>query len=151
MIEYRRFRSDDIEQARELCVNCLDDYEHITPDLRDKARQVTRQKYQTAEYLNSIYCIVAVDDEKTIAIGGLDGNQVKRMRVSPERRFEGIAKAMYKMLEDEARSRDIKSLELHSSMNAVGFYERMGFVTVGENTWDFHGVTVHNPVMIKEL
>ena len=151
MIEYRQFCPDDIDQARELFVSCVDDYEHITADLRNRARQVTREKYRSAEYLSSIYCIVAVADGQIVAMGGLDGNQVKRMRVSPARRFEGIARTIYQMLEKEACEHGLLSLETNSSMNAVGFYERMGFTCVGENTWDFHGVTVHNPVMIKEL
>jgi ribosomal protein S18 acetylase RimI-like enzyme len=84
-------------------------------------------------------------------MGALDGPMIKRMYVSPERRGEGIGATIYGILEGEACRQGLRQLELESSLNAVGFYERLGFTKVREKTWYLEGSPVVNVIMSKEL
>ena len=54
-------------------------------------------------------------------------------------------------LETEARRRAIKALELKASLNAVDFYEQMGFIRSSEKTWAVQGCTLRMVVMGKDL
>jgi GNAT superfamily N-acetyltransferase len=129
----------------------VDDFTGIAPEAYDKFRERIRTS-PYADELGRIFCVVAVDSAGGIVgMGALDGPMIKRMYVSPERRGEGIGATIYGILEGEACRQGLRQLELESSLNAVGFYERLGFTKVREKTWYLEGSPVVNVIMSKEL
>jgi putative acetyltransferase len=59
-----------------------------------------------------------------------DYAEVKRMYTRPSARGQGVAKALLRRIEDEARAADISVLRLETGtyqQEAIGLYERMGF------------------------
>lgn len=77
-----------------------------------------------------------VEDEKgdIVASGYLDleANSVEAVFTVPEATGKGLAGRIIAAIKDEARERGISRLTLSSTPNAQTFYQKQGFVTLGE-------------------
>lgn len=62
--------------------------------------------------------------------GHMDTCEIKGLFVSPEWTGKGIGGALLENLEEQARVKEFMSIRLKSSLNAEGFYERMGYSVV---------------------
>ncbi len=65
---------------------------------------------------------------------GPDGGPgtIGRMAVRADARGRGLGGAVLALLEQTAASRGWRSVELHAQVHAAGFYERVGYVPVGD-------------------
>jgi len=80
-----------------------------------------------------------------------EGNKAVRLRqmaVSPVLQGKGIGRVLMNFAENIARDRGFRKISMHARKNAVGFYEKLGYKTVGD---EFHEVTIPHYVMEKEL
>ena len=78
--------------------------------------------------------VLIVDGERPIATGRIDfqsGNKLGRIAVLPEYRGQGIGKRVVQELERIARQQGVSDVWLHGQTNVVGFYERLGYQSVG--------------------
>jgi GNAT superfamily N-acetyltransferase len=72
--------------------------------------------------------VIAVEREGTyIGTGCLKGFFVTTVFVLPSEHGRGIGRAIMKSLEMEAIRRGLREVELHSSISAAPFYERIGY------------------------
>lgn len=62
----------------------------------------------------------------------VEEREVHAVYVRPDYARAGVGSALLAELEGFARGRGVEVLELQSSLNAVGFYERAGYERVGE-------------------
>ncbi|MBP6964989.1 MAG: GNAT family N-acetyltransferase [Armatimonadetes bacterium] len=90
------------------------------------------------------------------AIGFVEINLVDRevsmVYVSPEYARRGVAKSLMRHAEAAARDAGIAEVHLRSSLNAVPFYERMGYRVVRTGIHcDAHGVTFECTMMERVL
>lgn len=76
---------------------------------------------------------VAVVDDVVVGTGRLlpDGT-VGRMAVAASVRGSGVGAAVLALLEQRARERLLPAVELHAQVHATGFYEKAGYVALGE-------------------
>ncbi|MBE3286170.1 GNAT family N-acetyltransferase [Enterobacter cloacae complex sp. P31C] len=83
------------------------------------------------------YPFYVVEDEKgVIAATGyldLDTHCLEAIFTLPSATGRGMATRIIKALTNEARSRGITRLRLDATPNAQSFYQKLGFVTLGEN------------------
>ena len=82
---------------------------------------------------------MAVINNKVIAVGRLHyvdktTAQLRYMAVDKTFEKQGIGKAIYSSLEEEARNNKIKLIILNARESAVGFYKKLGF-TVKKKTY----------------
>ncbi|MFE3826736.1 GNAT family N-acetyltransferase [Streptomyces sp. NPDC059092] len=54
-----------------------------------------------------------------------------RLAVSPAARGLGIGAALVRAIEDAARERGLRVVDLHAQTHALGFYERLGYEAYG--------------------
>ncbi|MER5524681.1 GNAT family N-acetyltransferase [Streptomyces sp. NPDC002677] len=54
-----------------------------------------------------------------------------RLAVSQEARGLGIGVALVRAIEDAARARGLRAVDLHAQTHALGFYERLGYEPYG--------------------
>ena len=71
--------------------------------------------------------------------------------VLPEVRGTGVAKALYAVLEDQARTQGLDRLHTHASHVARPFFEGQGWTVLAENTVERQGVALTNWIMEKRL
>jgi predicted GNAT family N-acyltransferase len=54
-----------------------------------------------------------------------------RLAVTPEARGLGVGAALVRAVEEAARARGLTAVDLHAQTHALGFYERLGYVSYG--------------------
>jgi GNAT superfamily N-acetyltransferase len=74
--------------------------------------------------------------------------RLRQMAVLNDLQGKGIGSALMQFAENLARDRGYKILTMHARKNAIGFYEKMGYRTKGE---EFQEVTIAHYVMEKKL
>jgi putative acetyltransferase len=72
---------------------------------------------------------VAEDAGAVVGYGQLDvaTGEVEAVYVAPESAGRGLGRQLLEKLEEAARAAGLKSLHLRASLNAVGFYEHLGY------------------------
>jgi putative acetyltransferase len=71
----------------------------------------------------------AGDCGRVVGVGGvhLGEGRLLGIFVHPDRVGEGIGRALFEDIEARARAVGLETLTIHSALNAVGFYEAVGF------------------------
>jgi len=102
---------------------------------------------------NEDLLIAAFDDEDMLGCCVLSevGNstlRVRQMAVQNNLQGKGIGASIMSFAENLARDKGYKSLMMHARNTAIGFYEKFGFATVGD---EFIEVGVPHHAMEKKL
>lgn len=87
---------------------------------------------------------VAVEEGRVIGTVALEGARLKQMAVEAEGR--GIGRRLVERLEEEARTRGVRRIELHARITARDFYAKLGYVAEGA---EFIEVTIPHVRMWK--
>ena len=74
--------------------------------------------------------------------------RLRQMAVVNDLQGKGLGKALIQFAENLARDRGYKKITMHARKNAVGFYEKMGYVLKGE---EFEELTIPHYIMEKAL
>lgn len=85
-------------------------------------------------------CLLTKQDEKTL--------RLRQMAVLSGLQGKGVGRVLMQFAENIARDRGFKVLMMHARKTALGFYEKLGYKTQGE---EFEEVTIPHYVMVKEL
>lgn len=97
--------------------------------------------------------IAAYEDDRMLGCCMLveeapDTVRLRQMAVKNDLQGKGIGRALMQFAENLARDRGYKRLTMHARKNAVGFYEKMGYNTSGD---EFFEVTIPHYNMEKNL
>ncbi len=114
--------------------------------------QAVPEEMEWDEYdQDAIHALALINDE-TVGTARLILNHEKakigRMAVLEEWRSQGIGFALLNALVQEARQQQIKLIELHAQVHAVGFYEKLGFKKNGPI---FDEASINHVLMTLEL
>lgn len=88
------------------------------------------------ERLDSSDVVVAEVEGEPVGFGRLDPErpEIVAVYVHPERGRRGVGRRLVAALEERARDRGRDEIELDASLNAVGFYVRLGYERLRERT-----------------
>jgi len=136
-IEVRRGTAEDLEEVADLhkasiLELCAEDY---TPEqLASWTEALTPEGYKTL--LGTRELFVATDDGEVRGFGVLDlkASVINATYVSPTAVGQGVGRALVEAMERVAIEHGLGQLTLHSTLNAVGFYEALGFVRGEQST-----------------
>ena len=84
---------------------------------------------------------IAFEKTKIIGTITLINDYIGTVFVNPEFHHKGIGKKLMESIENLAREKRIKNLRLESSINAVDFYEKLGYKKGVETQSEEYGVT----------
>ena len=88
-----------------------------------------------------VACAVIVPLSRTKA-------KLRQMAVAPYQQRNGVGSILVQHIESTLRDRQFQHVELHARQTAVGFYERLGYHTVGST---FIEVKIPHRKMIKSI
>jgi GNAT superfamily N-acetyltransferase len=74
--------------------------------------------------------------------------RLRQMAVLNDLQGKGVGRALMNFAENLARDRGFRSIRMHARLNAVGFYEKVGYRVKGDQ---FIEVTIPHYVMEKSL
>lgn len=96
---------------------------------------------------DAIHVLCSVDGKPVGTGRMLDDGHIGRVAVLSEYRSRGIGSRIMALLIDTARARAIGEVHLYAQVNAVPFYDRLGFSACGEN-FEEAGI-MHTPMVLK--
>ena len=76
-------------------------------------------------------CLVAEIDAKIVGTIALETNELQTFFVHPDFHGKGVGKLLLKAIEKIAASLKIKKISVLSSLSAVSFYEKTGYLKTG--------------------
>lgn len=85
-------------------------------------------------------CILTEEDKHTI--------RLRQMAVLSGLQGKGIGRVLMMFAENIARDRGYRRLTMHARTSAIGFYEKLGYTTYGE---EFEEVSIPHRTMEKHL
>lgn len=85
-------------------------------------------------------CMLVEEDPETV--------RLRQMAVLNDLQGKGIGRALMQFAENLARDRGYKKITMHARKNAIGFYEKLGYKTAGQ---EFQEVTIPHYTMEKLL
>ncbi len=86
-------------------------------------------------------CCMLVEENPTTV-------KLRQMAVLNDLQGKGIGRALMNFAENIARDRGYKIMSMHARKNAIGFYEKMGYVV---SSSEFIEITIPHHVMEKKL
>ena len=78
------------------------------------------------------YVLVALADQRLVATGALDDDQLATFFVHPHYQRRGVGTRLLRALEHAAREAGTRRLRVEASLTGAPFYERHGYRRVGE-------------------
>lgn len=135
------FRSDRYAQACALRNELLRRPLGLDLFTEDLAAESAYRHYGMLEEERVVACVLAVPLTPKKA-------KLRQMAVSVEYQNQGVGRQLLQNLELDLKRQGVESLELEARTTAVGFYEKLGYVTEGE---EFLAVSIPHVRMVKSL
>ena len=110
------------------------------------------ESYQ--QFTRSKEFYVATEGEIIVGFGILnrETKEIEAVYASPEAKGQGVGLKLLQKLEEKGRELGLEALSLNASLNAVGFYQRAGYMAQPESKYRLlSGVEIRCVPMIKAL
>lgn len=135
------YGSDEYSAARELREEVLRRPLGLTLSPSDLAGEDEQWHFGGFERGELVACVIAAPQ------GGQQA-KLRQMAVDPRWRGTGCGRGLLEVVERELAQRGIRKILLHARLDAVGFYERLGYTKWGE---EFQEISLPHVAMRKEL
>lgn len=147
----------------------LDDAELITGLIRETIKKVNSRDYSdeqisawvannTADKMNEfilgkriIWVVFEGDELRGVGIFNQAIGEIGALYVKHDRLEEGIGGMLYSVIEDYARNEGYKELILCSTITALNFYKKQGYVRIKETNVEMNDVKIPCIKMKKKL
>lgn len=107
--------------------------------------------FVVAEVDGTVVGFGSVDLDPVSAFARPVDAEVTGVYVHPDHARSGVGSALLADLESRARRWDAAAVGLQASLNAVGFYERMGYERVREHEHEFRGGATGTVVEMRRV
>lgn len=100
------------------------------------------------------FVVVAEENAKLCGFGtlNLEKKKIQMLYVDPQFAGRGIGSMIIDAMIEEARRQGLLELTLESSLNAIAFYQKHGFVVLKETSHEFSaGGSIASALMVRRL
>lgn len=149
---FREYQTVDLE---EICQLFYDTIVKINiKDYNDEQIKVwsNRKEFLLSQndYFQSLYTIVAIEDDKIVGYGNIDENgYLDHLYVHYDYQGKHIATNICDLLENYQQN--VKKLTVHASISARPFFEQRGYRIIKKQTVEIDGVYLNNYLMEKRV
>ena len=138
----RKFKEDDAEEVSELIRSTF--MKCTSKDFTKKGIE-SFLKHETPEKLKKraekrIILVAAVGKKIAGVIEAKNENRISRFFVDASFQKRGVGTKLYQKIERICRQRKSKVIKIYSSLDAVKFYEKMGYNKTGKAMKNRHGI-----------
>ena len=155
-----------LQQFDDILVACSDDYAGMSDVVTRCLREVNSKDYPPTviddlvnrhqpEALASRledpekHALVVKQRGEVVGTGVLDGDEITTVFVDPDIHARGIGRKIMHALEQEALRRELPHVEVHSSLTAVRFYEKLGYQHLEHVDREVGGESLHMRKMLS--
>ncbi len=132
MVNFRKATLDDLEAIHAIRRAAI---LGITSNELSRTECCTWAERRSPEHFAPrVEAVVIVEDEsgEAIAWGASVGHRVEGIYVHPESGGRGIGRQLMSALEEQIREHGNSSARLAASLNAVAFYEKLGYIALDD-------------------
>lgn len=147
-------KKDDIPaivQIHKQCVGLVNALVYPPYVINEWTTQITHNAV-AEQFLNSKWIVI---EEKCHIVGfaqySLDSCELYQIQVLPSYEGLGYGKKLYLFFENDCRYRGCKLLRLNATLNAIGFYKKMGFHESGHVSFPLTTTSCKMVRMTKKL
>ena len=101
--------------------------------------------------LSQLHTLVFEEGGVVLGVGALAGEEITRVYIMPHAQGRGIGSAIMAALEQEARGRGVRTMEVKASPSSVSFYEKLGYTTIRPGRYRAGEAVFQYVVMRKPL
>jgi GNAT superfamily N-acetyltransferase len=142
-------RTDLQECSQLIChVICETEGEYYSPEIINAWQEYNSPSNLENEADNTEF-IVFEEAGRIQGVGAIEGAHIKKVYVLSVYRGKGVGRLLMENLEQIAKSNGFEGFELYSTMNALGFYKRLGYQETGPITIEKDGISVTFTRMTK--
>jgi len=129
MISIRTYKSKDFADVQKLIAKTFEKTNPCHGSKKDVQKFVDSLKTETFEqrFKESPICFVALAKNKIVGVVRGDEDRLRNLFVDTRFFKKGIARKLYEKYEKKARQLGYTQIKLYSSIDAVGFYQKVGF------------------------
>lgn len=135
MIYIRKFNERDAESCSRMINEIID---HIFSKNYSKEHCAFLRESNSAEALSkkalTSYAIVAQKENSVVGMAFLQGNYISKVYVAIEVQGKGLGKLLMRTLEKIAKTKGHRETILDSFLNSVGFYKKIGYQEIPEQS-----------------
>lgn len=122
-----------------MCCEIINRCIPLMDGLNDAAREFLLTKNTPASLiadLQATFALVCFDGQTALGLGALHraNCEIKRVYVDPLQHHHGVGRSIMQRLEEEAAASGTKTISVQASLNAVSFYERLGYQHIRPET-----------------
>ncbi len=156
-MKIRRFQGADINQIISLfyeTVHSVNARDYLLEQLNAWAPkdEIDLKLTNWKDSLSNNITYVAEINDKIVGFSDMTHNgHLDRLYTHKDFQGQGIATALVKVLECEARKLGLSEIDTEASITANPFFERNGYRMIGSQTVERRGITLINFKMIKKL
>jgi histone acetyltransferase (RNA polymerase elongator complex component) len=129
----RKFRKDDAREVSSLVIGNL--YDSVIVEYTKRQLDLVAERYSIQKIIQQAEeyeLFVALADNKIVGIIGLQDTRIRSLFVDIDYQNRGIGKTLVKMAEKMAVEKRARKITVHSSLNTVLFYKRLGYTPKGK-------------------
>jgi putative acetyltransferase len=156
-ISFRRASAEDAEEVLDIKREAIEDLEHWQYSPEQVEVWAPKESYVDTfeQAIEDDRFIVHVAEENGILIGygalNVPDERIDAIYVRPDHHGKGIATALVKQLELSAEFQDIGTLTIMAALNAVPFYESVGYWNLEDEVTTIEDVDLELVKMRKNL
>jgi GNAT superfamily N-acetyltransferase len=152
-IRIRRFRESDIEPLKQLVYATIDAcYSGVYPEEAVRFFKEWHSDKHIREDVSRGVILILETAGQIVGTGTLVDDDIRRVFVAPDSQARGYGEAIMSLLEERARAAGIAGVALSASLPSKGFYDHLGYETLGEASIDVgNGKTLDFYKMKKSL
>jgi len=147
----RLFTFEDEEACRTIVDRCF----HQCVVLGQSEKEFLRKYYIQPGYFQSVSkkhnLFIFEKQGIVLALGGIEGNEIKKLYVEPANHGVGIGSAMLGYLEQIGITNGNSELVLYCFDNSIDFYMRRGYSRTGQHVFERENIRIPTTKMVKNI
>ncbi len=130
-LEIKPAASEDAEAISILTVDCIrtSNSSDYPADVIDRTCENFAPERVSVKMLERDF-FIALSDDALVATVSYSGNILHSLFVKPDAQGKGIGRELVRFVEELAISKGVREIELHASITAREFYERLNYMEV---------------------
>lgn len=151
-MEIYSLEKEDIPTVVRIHKNCVSKTNSLTYSadvIGEWLKQITPKSVQN-QLNNSKWCVIK---EGGVIVGfcqyNLEDGELYQIQIDPDHQGKGYGKSLYNFVESDFKKHEKTKITLNSTLNAVPFYEKMGFRKLKDITFSLSNKSIKMVLMEK--
>ncbi|OGC57627.1 hypothetical protein A3H26_02845 [candidate division WWE3 bacterium RIFCSPLOWO2_12_FULL_36_10] len=133
------------------CVSNTNSTDYTVDSIKEWLHQISEKNVLDQFETTLWYLIKTRNDIIGFCQYSIENKELYQIQISPVYQQKGYGKILYKFIESDFRKNKIEKIKLNATLNAVGFYRKLGFNEIKHINFMLHKESLEMIEMEKDL